>query len=159
MLLHIFRNLPKKALLRVGLVCRRFHTVSMDESLWSRIDLGGRTVRAGALGRALGRGLQVLRLSQATVADPVFAPDDAQPPTTLRLQYLDLSMIAMSEDGILQLLSRCRQLRKLSLEHGRVTNRICEEIAANRELEVLNLTMASGLTAYGVRHMLSNLSG
>lgn len=64
MLLYIFQYLPKKALIRCSLVNRRFHDVSMDEYLWTRIDVSNRTIKSGAMGRIISRGILVMRASQ-----------------------------------------------------------------------------------------------
>lgn len=66
-LLSIFKWLPKKALVRCSLVNQRFHRVIQDESLWTRLDLWGKTIQPYALGRILQHGVIILRLAQAKV--------------------------------------------------------------------------------------------
>lgn len=66
-LLSIFKWLPKKTLNRCSLVNHRFHRVIQDESLWTRLDLAGKTIQPLALGRILIRGTIILRLSQSKV--------------------------------------------------------------------------------------------
>lgn len=66
-LLSIFKWLPKKALVRCSLVNQRFHRVIQDESLWTRLDLWGKTIQPSALGRILQHGVIILRLAQAKV--------------------------------------------------------------------------------------------
>lgn len=73
-LLNIFKWLPKKALLRIASVCRRFNRCVRDETLWTRIDLGQRTLSPGALEYVLKRGMPVIRLAQATVSDQLKFP-------------------------------------------------------------------------------------
>lgn len=68
MILSIFQWLPKKALLRCSLVSKRFNTAATDETLWGRLDLAGRNLNVGALGRILRRGVVVIRLSQTKVS-------------------------------------------------------------------------------------------
>lgn len=68
-ILQIFKWLPKKTLIRCSCVCRRFNRCAKDESLWTRLDLGGRSLRAGALENVLTRGVVVLRLAQTEVAN------------------------------------------------------------------------------------------
>lgn len=89
----------------------------------------------------------------------MYAPAETPPDYTSRLQYLDLSMANVSQSGLVELLTRCRQLKKLSLEHATLDDRICAQIAANRDIEVLNVTMAEGLNVHSVRLLLGNLSG
>lgn len=67
MILSVFQWLPKKALLRCALVSKRFNVASMDESLWGRLDLSGRNLNVGAMGRVLRRGCVVVRLAQTKV--------------------------------------------------------------------------------------------
>lgn len=55
------------------------------------------------------------------------------------------------------LLSRCRQLKKLSLEHVTLNDDICNDIAKNTQLEALNLAMCSGLEAWSVRKIMESL--
>ncbi|XP_036345799.1 uncharacterized protein LOC118755048 [Rhagoletis pomonella] len=58
----------KSALIRCSYVCRRFGRCASDESLWTRLDLGGRHLRAGALESILTRGVVILRLAQQAAA-------------------------------------------------------------------------------------------
>ncbi|KAH8243194.1 hypothetical protein KR032_005309 [Drosophila birchii] len=155
-LLGIFKWLPKKTLLRMAVVNRRFNRCSRDETLWTRLDLGLRTFRPGALEQIMRRGVQVLRLAQTTVLEPAFTPSTAA--FRSRLQYLDLSMAAISKSSLRTLFSQCRQLKKISLESTELDDDICAEIAKNKSLEAVNLTMASGLTAKSVRLMMESLT-
>lgn len=72
---------------------------------------------------------------------------------TTKLQFLDLSMADITKDGLLELMSRCRQLKKLSLEHIALNYEICKQIAENKDLEGLNLTMCEGIDARCLRTM------
>lgn len=72
MVLSVFQWLPKKALLRCGLVSKRFNEAASDESLWGRLDLAGRNLNVGALGRILRRGVVVVRLAQTKVRRFIF---------------------------------------------------------------------------------------
>lgn len=149
-------HVPKKALFRCSLVCRRFHIVSLDPSLWQRLELGGRSLRAGGLGRVLMRGVAVLRLAQTKIATPIFDVD-VRGPIASRLQYLDLSMAHIAPYGLLQLMSCCRHLKKLSLEHMYVNDAICVQIGENRNMEVLNMAMCEGVHESSVRRLLGNM--
>lgn len=71
-ILQIFKWLPKKTLLRCGYVSQRFNRCASDESLWSRLDLGGRSLKPGALENILKRGVVILRLAQAEVCFCLF---------------------------------------------------------------------------------------
>lgn len=67
MVLMIFRWLPKNMLVRCALVCKRWQRIAYDEVLWTRMDLGSRTLNPGSLGHVLMRGTIILRLAQAEV--------------------------------------------------------------------------------------------
>ncbi|XP_054726889.1 lysine-specific demethylase 2B isoform X1 [Anastrepha obliqua] len=157
--LQIFKWLPKKALVRCSYVCRRFNRCASDESLWARLDLGGRFLRAGALENILTRGVVILRLAQAELNHPVFDSEflHAEPKFESKLQYLDLSMASLTKSSLKMLLSHCRQLKKLSLEHVPINDGICNEIAKNTNLEALNLAMCIGLEAWSVRKIMESL--
>lgn len=159
-LLQVFKWLPKKTLIRCSYVCRRFHRLAQDESLWTRLDLGCKTLRAGALGKIISRGVVILRLAQAEMAHPVFEPDslESSPEFQSKLQYLDLSMAVITKPSLKMLLSKCRQLKKLSLEHVQINDEICDEIAQNVHLEALNLAMSEGIRPSSMKTMMLNLT-
>ncbi|XP_055700219.1 S-phase kinase-associated protein 2 [Phlebotomus papatasi] len=159
MILQVFKWLPKKTLMKCSLVNRRFHRLTQDETLWARMDLAGRSFRTEAIGRIITRGVIILRLAQTKIIDPIFEPDFfvRMDQFESKLQYLDLSMSSITTSGLQQLLKTCRQLRKLSLEHLTLNDRVCEEIAQNTQLEVLNLTLCSGIRSRGLKNILTNL--
>lgn len=66
-------------------------------------------------------------------------------------------MAVISPNALVQLFSKCRYLRKLSLEHVPLNDGVCKALAQNRKLEVLNLAMCSGFTAYGIRKLFGPL--
>uniref|UniRef100_A0A1A9ZJH6 S-phase kinase-associated protein 2 n=1 Tax=Glossina pallidipes TaxID=7398 RepID=A0A1A9ZJH6_GLOPL len=158
-ILQIFKWLPKKTLLRCGYISQRFNRCASDESLWSRLDLGGRSLKPGAMENILKRGVVILRLAQAEINHPIFDVSflENEPDFEAKLQYLDLSMATITKLSLKILLSRCRQLKKLSLEHVVLNDDICNEIAKNEDLEALNLAMCSGIEAWSVRKMLESL--
>jgi len=67
-------------------------------------------------------------------------------------------MASISRSSLRTLLSHCRQLKKISLENIELDDSICTEIARNKALEAVNLTMASGLTTNSVRLMMQSLT-
>lgn len=155
-LLQIFKWLPKKILLRCNLVSKQFCRVALDDSLWTRLDLGCRSIRKTALGTIVNKGVIILRLSQSEIGGPVFDPLKHQ--NNIKLQYLDLSMAVISLDSLTSLLSKCRQLIKLSVEHLNVNTDICYEIAANKNIEALNMAMCEGITAKGLEKIVTELT-
>lgn len=156
--MHILQYLPKKALFRLSLVCRRMCRITQDESLWIRMDLGNKAICTKGLGKILERGFVILRLAQAKIACPIFdqhlLSDDC---FQSKLQFLDLSLAAIDTDSLCLLLSKCRSLKKLSLEHCLVSAEICREISENKNLEALNLAMCVGVNHDGVDYLVENL--
>lgn len=157
-ILHIFEFLPKKALQRIACVNSRFCRISHDESLWIRMDLGNKSLRRGSIGKILNTGLVILRLAQARIQSPLFESHFILEGFQSKLQYLDLSMASIDKYSLAQLLSKCRLLKKLSLEQLQIDDEVCTEVANNKNLEVLNLTMCEGFTKFGVKTLMGNLN-
>ncbi|XP_029169727.1 S-phase kinase-associated protein 2 [Nylanderia fulva] len=148
-ILMILKWLPKKYLVRSMLVCKRWCQIARDEALWTRLDLGSKVLSEGTLGYILPRGVQILRLAQAEIADPIFY-EGSEVLNNLyisKLQYLDLSMAVISPTSLAALLSKCKYLKKLSLEKCTLNRDCCKAISQNTELEVLNLTMCKNMNA------------
>jgi len=160
-ILSIFRWLPKSSLAKCARVCKTWHRLSSDESLWRRLDLGVSSVPAGVAGQILARGCSVLRLARASVDQPIFSSHVTNLPTFPRgevsmskLQFLDLSSAAVMVTCLELLLSHCNLLRNLSLEMCTVSDIVCAAIAGNRDLSVLHMGMANGITSTGLSKIL-----
>lgn len=181
MVLHIFHWLPKSHLPNVALVCKRFHQLCQDKSLWTRMDVSGRSLEPGALGQILSRQIIILRLAQAEVdvnvfyraiqaligicfiillqvADPAFLPGvkATLPDFKARLLYLDLSMAEISKHTLIELLRKCQRLKKISLEHVPVDDDVLLTLSMNKDIEVINFAMAENITKEGMIYLLSN---
>ncbi|XP_017764417.1 PREDICTED: S-phase kinase-associated protein 2 isoform X2 [Eufriesea mexicana] len=156
MILMILKWLPKKCLVRSMLVCKRWCQIARDEALWSRLDLGSKVLNEGTLGHILPRGVQILRLAQAEIADPVFFENSEvfSDGYISKLQYLDLSMAVISPDGLAMLLNKCKYLKKLSLEKCTVNRSCCKAISDNNDLEILNLTMCEGMNIECIKDLM-----
>ncbi|KAL6257481.1 hypothetical protein P5V15_011051 [Pogonomyrmex californicus] len=146
-ILMILKWLPKRYLVNSMLVCKRWCQIGRDEALWTRLDLSSKVLNEGTLGYILPRGIQILRLAQAEIADPIFCESSEvlNDSYISKLQYLDLSMAVISPAGLAALLSKCKYLKKLSLEKCIVNRDCCRAISQNTELEVLNLTMCENI--------------
>ncbi|ELU03262.1 hypothetical protein CAPTEDRAFT_136445, partial [Capitella teleta] len=155
MALCVFRWLSKSMLVRCARVCKRFYRLSLDETLWRRIDLSNKTLRPGVVGTVLDRGAAVVRFAKTEVAHPNSSFN--QYPRLSKLQYLDLSMAVVSPQGLEEILATCQLLRKLSLENCHINDSVCGYIGQNRNLEVLNLCMCEGLTENGLVPICNNL--
>lgn len=88
---------------------------------------------------------------------PIFNPVDLRKDFLSKIQFLDLSMATIETNILAQLFTKCRYIRKLSLENVPLNDAVCKAIGQNRKLEVLNIAMCSGLTAYGVRKLFGPL--
>jgi len=157
--LQFFRWLPKSTLARCGLVCKRWRRLSLDETLWKRLDLGLKTLPPGVVGQVIARGCNLLRLARATIKPNIFQNPLSAMPTfpvdqSSKLTYLDLSMASVSVACLENLIKTCRSLKKLALENCLVSDLVCEGIGQNGSLDVLHLGMTQGLTPRGVQHIL-----
>jgi len=157
--LHIFKWLPKTSLARCALVCKRWRRLVKDDSLWKRVDLGLRNIQPGVIGQVLSRGSIVLRLSRSTVAAPIFPTASTFSASQIsKLQYLDLSMATIDVPCLEQLLSTCRHLKKLALEHVTLSEEACKQIGKNTNLEVLHMALCQGVSDEGVNRLFGRLT-
>lgn len=158
MVLHVFKFLPKRVLSTAALVCKRWYRLIQDESLWTRMDLANRQLQSGSLGQILSRQVMILRLAQAEISEPAILPSCRafSEDFRSRLLLLDLSMAKTTCSALVELFKRCRRLKKISLEHVEVNQEVFAAISLNKDLEVLNLAMAEGVDAKGLKHLLGN---
>lgn len=70
--------------------------------------------------------------------------------------YLDLSMASISKACLSELLSKCYRLKKISLEHVPVNDEVIRALSKSKDLEVINLAMAEGITTDGMKCLLSS---
>uniref|UniRef100_A0A0L8II10 F-box domain-containing protein n=2 Tax=Octopus bimaculoides TaxID=37653 RepID=A0A0L8II10_OCTBM len=157
-LLNIFKYLPKVVLTKCAQVCKKWQRIMESECLWKRLDLGNKTLTEGVLGQILNRGVVVLRLTRAEISSPIYTgPTSVFSSTKLsKLQYLDLSIANISVKGLGEILAKCHDLRKLSLESCDVDDAVCSYIGENKQLEVLNMCMTRGITDNGLMPIASN---
>ncbi|KAJ8306639.1 hypothetical protein KUTeg_017184 [Tegillarca granosa] len=145
--LHIFRWLPKFTLAKCARVCQRWKRLVMDESLWKRIDLANRALSPATLFHVLNRGVQILRLTKTEVDSPLIpSPSVLQSHIRLtKVQYLDLSMSSIPIPLLEELFAVCKDLKKISLEHCELSDKVCQ-------LESLNLAW-TGLHRHSVVYL------
>ncbi|NXM67763.1 SKP2 protein, partial [Serilophus lunatus] len=153
LLLAIFAYLPLKDLLKVSLICKRWHRLSFDESLWQTLDLSGGNLPPGVIGQLLPAGVTVFRCPRACIWNPLFKTTKL-----LRLQHLDLSNCTVSVAYLQSILSLCERLQNLSLEGLVLSDNIIKSIARNPCLMRLNLCGCSGFSAEALEMMLSSCS-
>ncbi|MEE6458022.1 hypothetical protein FKM82_000151 [Ascaphus truei] len=111
LLLGIFSYLHLTNLLRVSRVCKRWHRLSFDESLWHSLDLTGKHLAKGVIGKVLSLGVVAFRCPRSCIGEPAFKKS-----RPLRLQHVDLSNGTISVTALRSILSRCHKLQNLSLE-------------------------------------------
>ncbi|XP_040276904.1 S-phase kinase-associated protein 2 [Bufo bufo] len=151
LLLGIFSYLHLTDLLRASGVCKRWNRLSCDESLWHSVDLTGKHLQSGVLGKLLPLGLIALRCPRSCIGEPLFK--QVRP---LRLQHADFSNCTVSTDILQTIISRCHNLCNLSLEGMELSDTIMCAIAQNSDLERLNLGGCSGFSPESLRQMLKS---
>ncbi|XP_030623905.1 S-phase kinase-associated protein 2 [Chanos chanos] len=151
LLLGIFHCLSLKDLLRTSRVCKRWHRLAFDESLWHSVDLAGKTQLDAELGQVLSAGVLRLRCPHTCVGEPHFGHSKQ-----LRVQHMDLSSCTITTPVLEDILSRCRQLQNLSLEGLALSDGILQSLAQNHELIRLNLSGCSGFSPESVTEMLKS---
>ncbi|NWR43992.1 SKP2 protein, partial [Regulus satrapa] len=153
LLLAIFAYLPLKDLVKASVICKRWHQLAFDESLWQTLDLTGRNLPPGVLGQLLPAGVTVFRCPRICIGDPLFKTSNP-----LKMQQLDLSNCTISVADLHSILCRCEKLQNLSLEGLVLSDDIIKSIARNPRLKQLNLCGCSGFSAEALELMLSSCS-
>ncbi|NXW58777.1 SKP2 protein, partial [Eurystomus gularis] len=153
LLLTVFVYLPLRDLLKVSLICKRWHCLAFDESLWQTLDLTGRNLPPGVIGRLLPAGVTVFRCPRSSIGNPLFKTS-----RPLRVQHMDLSNCTVSVADLCSILCLCERLQNLSLEGLVLCDNIIESIAKNCSLRRLNLCGCSGFSAEALELMLSSCS-
>ncbi|CAG9828950.1 unnamed protein product [Diabrotica balteata] len=157
-ILNILRWLPKTCLPEIALVCKRFSRLIQDESLWTRMDVSGKNLSPGRFGKILSNQVIILRASAAVIHSPILVPNikAALSDFTARLLYLDLGMSYITCESLVIIFNKCRRLKKLNLEHVEVNDDVLIALSANKDIEVLNLSMSLGIEEDGLKYLLTN---
>ncbi|XP_010189454.1 PREDICTED: S-phase kinase-associated protein 2, partial [Mesitornis unicolor] len=153
LLLTVFAYLPLKELLKASQICKRWHRLSFDESLWLTLDLAVKNLPPGVLGQLLPAGVTAFRCPRSSIGNPLFKTS-----TPLRVQHMDLSNCTVSVADLQSILSRCERLQNLSLEGLVLSDDIIRSIAKNPSLIRLNLCGCSRFSAEAMELMLSSCS-
>ncbi|XP_010893994.1 S-phase kinase-associated protein 2 [Esox lucius] len=151
LLLGILAHLPLQDLLRMSRVCKRWHRLALDESLWQSVDLVGKAQLDQALGQVLTAGVLGLRCPRTCLGEPRFT--HTRP---LRVQHMDLSSCIVATPVIEDILSRCRLLENISLEGLELSDRILQSLSQNTGLVRLNLCGCSGFSPDSLGEMLKS---
>lgn len=151
LLLKIFSCLPLQDLLKMSSVCKRWHRLAFDESLWYSVDLEGLTHMGPALQQVLKTGVRRLRCPRAFV-------DELQYTSTgpIQLVQLDLSSSIIPVAALECIIGSCSQLQDLSLEGLQLSDTIIHSLSKNADLEQLNISGCSGFSAAAMGEMLKS---
>ncbi|OCU02597.1 hypothetical protein XELAEV_18008360mg [Xenopus laevis] len=153
LLLGIFNYLHLIDLLRASRVCKRWQRLLTDESLWHSLDLTGKHVADGVIGRVLSLGVVLFRCPRSCIGEPMFTKT-----RPLRLHHMDLSNCTISVGALQSILSRCFKLQNLSLEGLVLSDKIISSVSQNEDLLRLNIGGCSGFSSESLSEMLSNCS-
>ncbi|XP_042365174.1 S-phase kinase-associated protein 2 isoform X2 [Plectropomus leopardus] len=151
LLLRIFSYIPLQDLLRMSVVCKRWHRLAFDESLWHSVDLEGLTHMGPALQQVLKLGVRMLRCPRSFVEEPHFTGTEP-----LQITMMDLSSSIIPTSALESIISRCRLLEYLSLEGLQLSDAVISSLSQNPNLLQLNLSSCSGFSAPALADMLKS---
>ncbi|XP_076019809.1 S-phase kinase-associated protein 2 [Genypterus blacodes] len=152
LLLRILFYLPLQDLLRMSTVCRRWHRLVFDESLWHSVDLEGLTNMGPAMQQVLKTGVRRLRCPRSFIEDQYFTGT-----SSLQIVQLDLSSSILPTSALESIICHCRLLECLSLEGLQLSDSIIHSLSMNPNIQQLNLSGCSSFSAQSVGDMLESL--
>ncbi|XP_041667113.1 S-phase kinase-associated protein 2 [Cheilinus undulatus] len=153
LLLRIFFCLPLQDLLRMSRVCKRWHRLAFDESLWTSVDLEGLTNMDLALEQVLKTGVRRLRCPRSFVVEIQFTVL-----SPLQIVQLDLSSSIIPTPGLASIVCHCTELEYLSLEGLQLSDSIINALSKNTNLLQLNVSGCSGFSSAPLADMLKSCS-
>uniref|UniRef100_UPI0037E8094B S-phase kinase-associated protein 2 n=1 Tax=Semicossyphus pulcher TaxID=241346 RepID=UPI0037E8094B len=153
LLLRVLFYLPLQDLLRMSVVCKRWHRLVFDESLWHSVDLEGLTHMGSALQQVLKTGVRRLRCPRSYVEETNFKGT-----SPLQIVQLDLSSSIIPTSALESIICRCTLLENLSLEGLQLSDTIITSLSKNTNLLQLNLSGCSGFSAPPLADMLKSCS-
>ncbi|XP_033502266.1 S-phase kinase-associated protein 2 isoform X1 [Epinephelus lanceolatus] len=151
LLLRILFYIPLQDLLRMSVVCKRWHRLAFDESLWHSVDLEGLTHMGPALQQVLKYGVRMLRCPRSFVEEMHFMGTGP-----LQIALMDLSSSIIPTSALESIIRRCRLLEYLSLEGLQLSDTIISSLSQNPNLLQLNLCGCSGFSAPALADMLKS---
>ncbi|XP_077593228.1 S-phase kinase-associated protein 2 [Stigmatopora nigra] len=149
LILKILFFLPLQDLLKTSVVCRRWHRLAFDESLWQSVDLMGVTKMAPALQQVLKAGVRRLRCPHSFIDNLHFMGM-----CTLPMTEMDLSGSIISTETLEGIIRHCNLLECLSLEGLQLSDDIISGLSRNPLLRQLNLSGCFNFSAEPLAHML-----
>lgn len=151
LLLKILFCLPLRELLKMSLVCKRWHRLVFDESLWHSVDLEGLIHMGPALQQVLKTGVRRLRCPRAFVDELQFTSTGPIP-----LVQMDLSSSIIPVLALESIIGSCTELQDLSLEGMQLSDTIVHSLAKNTQVQRLNISGCSGFSAATLEDMLKS---
>ncbi|XP_077354726.1 S-phase kinase-associated protein 2 [Festucalex cinctus] len=153
LILRILFFLPLHDLLRTSVICRRWHRLVFDESLWQSADLEGVNNMGPALQQVLKTGVRRLRCPRSFINNLHLTGI-----CTLQVAEMDLSSSIISTSTLESIICNCNLLECLSLEGLQLSDNIISSLAQNVRLRQLNLSGCSDFSADPLAHMLQSCS-
>ncbi|KAG7240897.1 hypothetical protein INR49_023471 [Caranx melampygus] len=135
------------------MVCKRWHRLAFDESLWHSVDLEGLTHMGAALQQVLKTGVRRLRCPRSFVEELHLTGSGS-----LQMSQLDLSSSIIPTSALESIICQCRLLEHLSLEGLQLSDAIINSLSNNQSLVQLNLSGCSGFSATALANMLRSCS-
>ncbi|KAF1377182.1 hypothetical protein PFLUV_G00197950 [Perca fluviatilis] len=151
LLLRILFYIPLQDLLRMTIVCKRWHRLAFDESLWHSVDLEGLTDTSSALQQVLKTGVRMLRCPRSFVEELDFTGIGP-----LQIVRLDLSSSIIPTSSLESIICQCRLLEYLSLEGLQLSDTIISALSKNPNLLQLNLSGCSSFSGPALADMLKS---
>ena len=143
-ILKVLSYLKVKELLCFGQTSKQIRAVSIDETLYQKIDLNGKKVHTRFLERIINKGCKDLNLIGALLKGSDFNLSKKS-----RLQFLNLDFCAASVKNMEVLTDSCVQLKKISIIRmtklflsSSMIQSICNQ--SSQTLQVLNLEKCGG---------------
>ena len=153
-ILKIFSYLPHSSISKSVMVCRRWKKLGYDKVLWKKVNLQEQHIEHPYLNRILHRRVNILSINQAEIFSAVDIDNccliEEECCENFALTHVDATMSKFEKDILSSLLGKCRCLQKLSLEGCKIGLSECIAISCNEKIQILNLSMVSGLSPVGL---------
>ncbi|XP_061655351.1 S-phase kinase-associated protein 2 [Phyllopteryx taeniolatus] len=153
LILRILVFFPLRDLLRTSVICRRWHRLAFDESLWHSVDLEGVTDMGPALQQVLKTGVRRLRCPRSFINNLHLTGT-----CTLKIAEIDLSSSIVAAPTLEGIIDQCNLLECASLEGLQLSDNIVNGLAQNLRLRQLNLSGCFNFSADSLAHMLQSCS-
>ncbi|KAK2818771.1 hypothetical protein Q5P01_024332 [Channa striata] len=153
LILRILFYFPLRDLLKMSRVCKRWHRLVFDESLWHSVDLEGLTHMGSALQQVLKYGVRRLRCPRSFVEDLHFTGT-----SPLQIVQMDLSSSIIPTSALESIISCCTLLEYLSLEGLQLSDSVINSLAMNPDMQQLNLCGCTGFSAPALADLLKSCS-